>query len=176
MHRLRRLAALIVLIVILALAAPPHSYAASALAACTYVVRDGDTLSAIADRFNTSPSDLAAVNGLEGPSDLKPGATLVIPDCTSTPTPPASRSRPTNPRARLTVDAIDTLPEAHDIAQLLATFSAVPLAAGQPTCIIAHTHKGQGVSFMRDQAAWHHRVPDASELAAALAELEEAAL
>lgn len=66
--------------------------------------------------------------------------------------------------------------DGHDIAQLLATFSAVPLAAGQPTCIIAHTHKGQGVSFMRDQAAWHHRVPDASELAAALAELEEAAL
>ncbi len=137
MHRLRRLAALIVLIVILALAAPPHSYAASALAACTYVVRDGDTLSAIADRFNTSPSDLAAVNGLEGPSDLKPGATLVIPDCTSTPTPPASRSRPTNPRARLTVDAIDTLPEAHDIAQLL-----IDRAVGATINIIAYTRYG----------------------------------
>jgi len=64
--------------------------------------------------------------------------------------------------------------DGHDIAQLLETFARVPLAAGTPTCIIAHTHKGQGASFMRDQAAWHHRVPSASELATALAELEEA--
>jgi transketolase len=63
----------------------------------------------------------------------------------------------------------------HDIAQLLETFSRVPFEPGKPNSIIAHTHKGQGVSFMRDKAAWHHRVPKAEELAAALTEIDEVA-
>ncbi len=63
--------------------------------------------------------------------------------------------------------------DGHAIAELLETFSHVPFEAGKPNCIIAHTHKGQGVSFMRDKAAWHHRVPNAEELATALKELEE---
>ena len=63
--------------------------------------------------------------------------------------------------------------DGHNIAQLLETFSRVPFEAGKPNCIIAHTHKGQGVSFMRDKAAWHHRIPKAEELATALEELEE---
>ena len=65
--------------------------------------------------------------------------------------------------------------DGHNIAQLLETFSHVPFEAGKPNCIIAHTHKGQGVSFMRDKAAWHHRIPNAEELATALEELEEGA-
>jgi transketolase len=63
--------------------------------------------------------------------------------------------------------------DGHDIAQLLETFSRIPFEAGKPNCIIAHTHKGQGVSFMQDKAAWHHRIPKAEELATALEELEE---
>jgi transketolase len=65
--------------------------------------------------------------------------------------------------------------DGHNIAQLLETFAQVPFEAGKPNCIIAHTHKGQGVSLMRDKAAWHHRVPNAEELATALKELEEVA-
>jgi transketolase len=65
--------------------------------------------------------------------------------------------------------------DGHNIAQLLETFAHVPFEAGKPNCIIAHTHKGQGVSFIRDKAAWHHRVPNAEELAMALEELEEVA-
>jgi transketolase len=65
--------------------------------------------------------------------------------------------------------------DGHNIAQLLETFAHVPFEAGKPNCIIAHTHKGQGVSLMRDKAAWHHRVPNAEELATALEELEEVA-
>jgi transketolase len=38
--------------------------------------------------------------------------------------------------------------------------------------IIANTFKGQGVSFMRDQAGWHHGVPNAEQYAQAIAELE----
>jgi transketolase len=66
--------------------------------------------------------------------------------------------------------------DGHNIAKLLDTFGQLPFAAGQPTCIIAHTHKGQGVSLMRDKAAWHHKVPNAEELASALKELDEVQL
>jgi transketolase len=62
--------------------------------------------------------------------------------------------------------------DGHDYAALHEVFNAKPCTAGKPTCVIAHTHKGQGVSFMRDNAAWHHRVPTAAELAAALHELD----
>src|SRR4051812_44077023 len=63
--------------------------------------------------------------------------------------------------------------DGHNIGQLLDTFAQIPVAAGKPNCIIAHTHKGQGVSLMRDKAAWHHKIPSADELAQALTELEE---
>lgn len=62
--------------------------------------------------------------------------------------------------------------DGHDIGALLGVLDAVPLRPGQPSCIIAHTHKGQGISFMKDRVEWHHRVPTDSELAAALAELD----
>jgi transketolase len=61
--------------------------------------------------------------------------------------------------------------DGHDITALRSTLHAVPLAPGRPTCLIAHTHKGRGVSFMEDRVEWHHRVPSAAELDAALAEL-----
>jgi transketolase len=63
--------------------------------------------------------------------------------------------------------------DGHDYGQLLDTFAHVPFEQGKPNCIIAHTHKGQGISFMQDKVAWHHKVPNAEELAMALAELEE---
>ena len=61
----------------------------------------------------------------------------------------------------------------HDHAALLEVFEQLPFQWGKPNCIIAHTHKGQGVSFMRDRPAWHHRVPSAEEYAQALQELDE---
>jgi transketolase len=60
----------------------------------------------------------------------------------------------------------------HDYAALLDVFAALPFQQEQPSCIIAHTHKGQGVSFMRDRAAWHHRVPTDAEFQQALQEIE----
>jgi transketolase len=61
--------------------------------------------------------------------------------------------------------------DGHDVAALTRVFDSVPLEAGRPTCLIARTHKGRGVSFMEDQVGWHHRVPTDQELAAALEEL-----
>jgi transketolase len=41
----------------------------------------------------------------------------------------------------------------------------------KPLCVIAHTIKGKGVSFMEDQVGWHHGVPTRSQLDEALKEL-----
>jgi transketolase len=59
----------------------------------------------------------------------------------------------------------------HDVGELLACLGAVPAERERPTCVIAHTHKGRGVSFMEDRAEWHHRVPSDAELSAAIEEL-----
>ena len=42
--------------------------------------------------------------------------------------------------------------DGHDHAALLAAFQAVPFEPGKPNCVIAHTHKGQGVSFIARSA------------------------
>ncbi len=59
----------------------------------------------------------------------------------------------------------------HNFAELTNALnqSAKP---GQPTCVIANTVKGKGVSFIEDVASWHHRVPTAEELAKAIVELD----
>lgn len=64
--------------------------------------------------------------------------------------------------------------DGHDHAALLELLGGVPFEPGRPSCLVAQTHKGQGVSFMRDRAAWHHKVPSAEQLAAALRELTDA--
>lgn len=45
---------------------------------------------------------------------------------------------------------------------------------GRPKCVIAHTIKGKGVSFMENDLAWHYRSPSEIDVSKALAELEEA--
>ena len=63
--------------------------------------------------------------------------------------------------------------DGHDIPALIETLERVPLAPGRPTCVIARTKKGRGVSFIEDRAEWHHRVPTDTEIDLALAELED---
>ena len=53
-----------------------------------------------------------------------------------------------------------------------AAFDAAKQCTDKPTVILAETVKGCGVSFMENQAGWHHRVPTETEYAAAAAELE----
>jgi len=62
--------------------------------------------------------------------------------------------------------------DGHDPATILTTLDAARQPRSRPCVIIANTHKGQGVSFMRDQAGWHHGVPNADQYAQAIAELE----
>ena len=62
--------------------------------------------------------------------------------------------------------------DGNDIDELLATFAAVPFTPGRPSCVIANTIKGRGVSFIEDRVEWHHKVPTAEQTAQALEELE----
>lgn len=64
--------------------------------------------------------------------------------------------------------------DGHDVAGIQRELGAVPYATDRPSCVIAHTVKGKGVSFMENQLLWHYRSPDAAELARALAELDPA--
>jgi transketolase len=61
--------------------------------------------------------------------------------------------------------------DGHDHAALLECFSSLPLEEGKPTCIIANTVKGKGVSFAENKPAWHHGVPTKEQLALAAVEL-----
>jgi transketolase len=61
----------------------------------------------------------------------------------------------------------------HNFAELTDALSK-PAEAGKPTCVIANTIKGRGVSFMENVAKWHHGVPSEQEFQQALKELDAA--
>lgn len=61
--------------------------------------------------------------------------------------------------------------DGHNFEELTTAFSEAKSSKGVPTAIIAHTHKGKGVSFMEDNAGWHGKAPSDEELAAAIEEL-----
>lgn len=61
--------------------------------------------------------------------------------------------------------------DGHDVQEIIEVLDRLPSESGKPTCIIAHTVKGKGVSFMEDKLLWHYRSPQGEEFEAALAEL-----
>lgn len=65
--------------------------------------------------------------------------------------------------------------DGHDHAAICRVLSREVGTPGKPKCIVAHTNKGQGISFMSDNVAWHHKVPNRDQYEQALAELQEAA-
>jgi transketolase len=62
--------------------------------------------------------------------------------------------------------------DGHDHAAIERALARLPAEAGKPTCLIAHTVKGKGVSFMEHQVLWHYRTAKGEEFEAALRELE----
>ena len=71
--------------------------------------------------------------------------------------------------------------DSHSFDEMETAFEAFHACEGKPTAILMHTHKGKGVSFMEDSAAWHGAAPNdeqyekaMSELRAQLAEVEAA--
>jgi transketolase len=63
--------------------------------------------------------------------------------------------------------------DGHDLAAITSALTDPP-TPGKPTCVIANTVKGRGVSFMEHAVKWHHGVPSPAELDQALAELSAA--
>jgi transketolase len=63
--------------------------------------------------------------------------------------------------------------DGHDFNQVIAALETARAAKdGKPTCIIANTIKGKGVSFMENNPEWHGVAPKPDQVAAAVAELE----
>ena len=62
--------------------------------------------------------------------------------------------------------------DGQNFEEIEKTLSSVPFETGKPSCIIAHTVKGKGVSFMENQLAWHYKSPNVEQLAQAIAEIE----
>ncbi len=61
--------------------------------------------------------------------------------------------------------------DGHDCQQIYDVLSASPKGRGKPLCVIANTVKGKGVSFMNDNVAWHHGVPNQEQYEQAMREL-----
>jgi transketolase len=64
--------------------------------------------------------------------------------------------------------------DGHDVGEIERSLRAVPFEPGKPSCVIAHTVKGKGVSFMEDALLWHYRSPQGEEYERAMAQLEAA--
>ena len=62
--------------------------------------------------------------------------------------------------------------DGHNISKLIDAFNTAKLNKGKPTCIIAKTVKGKGVSFMENNVDWHGKAPNEEELKQALKELK----
>lgn len=61
----------------------------------------------------------------------------------------------------------------HDFDEIDAAFSAAKEYKGKPTCIVAKTFKGNGVSYMKDKCDWHGTAPNKEQYDIAMAELNE---
>jgi transketolase len=84
-----------------------------------------------------------------------------------------TRDRPyDDPRAKFEAFGWNVVEcDGHDHAEIERAFAEAVAHAGRPTCVIAHTIKGKGVSFMEGQYAWHASVPTSEHLAQARKEL-----
>ncbi len=65
--------------------------------------------------------------------------------------------------------------DAHDFDQIRAAFKEARETKGMPTCIVMHSLKGKGVSFMENSVDWHGKAPNDEEYAVAMADLEKIA-
>ena len=63
--------------------------------------------------------------------------------------------------------------DGHDITEIIKAFDVAKNVKGKPTCIIAKTIKGKGISFMENQVGWHGKAPNEEQYIQALQKLEE---
>ncbi len=61
--------------------------------------------------------------------------------------------------------------DGHNVGEIEGALLDIPFETERPSCIIAHTVKGKGISFMENTLAWHYLSPNDEELRQALFEL-----
>jgi len=62
--------------------------------------------------------------------------------------------------------------DGHNVAALQSAFAEAAATKRKPTCIVAHTVKGKGVSFMENNPKFHGAAPSPAEFAEAMKELQ----
>ena len=63
--------------------------------------------------------------------------------------------------------------DGNDMADVVRVLEEAAQPTGRPTCVIANTLKGYGVSFMAGDYKWHMGVPTEEECATAMRDLGE---
>ncbi|MFI3324876.1 MAG: transketolase [Clostridia bacterium] len=73
---------------------------------------------------------------------------------------------------------LDVYPiDGHNMYEILDVFEKIKnKTSNKPSCILAKTVKGKGVSYMENVVAWHGTAPNDKELEIALKEIQEAVL
>ena len=61
--------------------------------------------------------------------------------------------------------------DGNNIEEILSAFEIAKQTKNKPTCIIAKTIKGKGVSFMENKAEWHGKAPNEEEYIQAMKDL-----
>jgi transketolase len=61
--------------------------------------------------------------------------------------------------------------DGHDVDAVRGAFEEAAATRGKPTCVLAHTVKGKGISFMENNPKFHGMAPTADEYKVALQEL-----
>lgn len=62
--------------------------------------------------------------------------------------------------------------DGHNLSDISSSILAAKKNEDRPSCIIANTVKGKGISFMEHQLSWHYKSPSEKDYQAALMELE----
>jgi transketolase len=61
--------------------------------------------------------------------------------------------------------------DGHDLAAIDRAYAEALRTTGKPTCLVAKTEKGHGVSFVANKEGWHGKALDAEQAKKAIAEL-----
>ncbi len=64
--------------------------------------------------------------------------------------------------------------DGNNINEITGQLENLPFRKDAPSLLIAHTTKGKGVSFIENNAGWHHKVPSEEEFNMAITELDKA--
>ncbi len=62
--------------------------------------------------------------------------------------------------------------DGHNIEEIIKAFEVAENVKEKPTCIIAKTIKGKGVSYMENQVGWHGKAPNEEQYNQAIEELK----